>query len=154
MSNTVLTDEDLSLIAAKVVLARKEDGTDSSFVTDYGRAVRDATITKLAGVKVEAVAYAVTRNVVGLGPVSKLEFRPDTTALKCTELYTLTDLAAVRVQERPTIEDERQAAEYEYSTTAFNYVSNPIGSKEWVLYWAGWLARSTAKLRACTTQEG
>jgi hypothetical protein len=45
---------------------------------------------------------------------------------------------------RPLIEAERKAAEHEYITTAFDYPSNPVGSRDWVLYWAGWLARSTS----------
>lgn len=44
----------------------------------------------------------------------------------------------------PSIEQERKEAEQQYSITAFNYPEAPIGSRDWVLYWAGWLARSTA----------
>lgn len=43
---------------------------------------------------------------------------------------------------RKPLTDERKAAEHEYATTAFDYARNPIGSRDWTLYWAGWLARS------------
>lgn len=46
-----------------------------------------------------------------------------------------------------SIQEERKAAEYEYSVFAHNYPDAPIGSRDWSLYWAGWLARSTAHLR-------
>lgn len=42
------------------------------------------------------------------------------------------------------IEQERREAEQQYSIAAFNYPDAPIGSRDWTLYWAGWLARSTA----------
>lgn len=43
-----------------------------------------------------------------------------------------------------SIEQERKEAERQYIIPAFNYPEAPIGSRDWVLYWAGWLARSTA----------
>jgi hypothetical protein len=46
---------------------------------------------------------------------------------------------------RMPIEAERKAAEHEYITTAFDYARDPLGSRDWTLYWAGWLARSTHK---------
>lgn len=49
-------------------------------------------------------------------------------------------------QGRPPIEAERKAAEHEYITTSFNYPEAPVGSRDWTLYWAGWLARSTHAL--------
>lgn len=60
--------------------------------------------------------------------------------------YVIAMLAAQPA--RPPIEAERKAAEHEYITTAFDYPSNPVGSRNWVLYWAGWLARSTSELAA------
>ena len=50
------------------------------------------------------------------------------------------------VQGRPPIEAERKAAEHEYITTSFNYPEAPVGSRDWTIYWAGWLARSTHAL--------
>ena len=49
---------------------------------------------------------------------------------------------------RPPIEQERAAAEFEYSVTAYNFPEAPIGSRDWTLYWAGWLARSTNGIAA------
>jgi len=69
-----------------------------------------------------------------------------------SELLNVCNAAAGEVRvEQPTItsriEAERKAAEHEYSTTAFDYPSNPVGSRDWTLYWAGWLARSTSELK-------
>lgn len=53
-------------------------------------------------------------------------------------------LAAARSQPvREPLTSERSAAQIEYSTTVHNYAEAPIGSRDWTLYWAGWLARST-----------
>jgi hypothetical protein len=38
----------------------------------------------------------------------------------------------------------RKAAEHAYSVTAFNYAENPVGSRDWSLYWRGWQAREDA----------
>jgi hypothetical protein len=35
---------------------------------------------------------------------------------------------------------DRKAAEQEYSISAFDYVRNPVGSRDWCLYWDGWQA--------------
>lgn len=37
---------------------------------------------------------------------------------------------------------EREAAEAEYATSAFNYAREPIGSYAWGIYWKGWQARA------------
>jgi hypothetical protein len=39
----------------------------------------------------------------------------------------------------------RKEAEQEYANTAFDYVQNPIGSKDWCLFWKGWQAASAVK---------
>lgn len=38
--------------------------------------------------------------------------------------------------------DERKEAERVYSITAFDYPANPIGSREWCLFWDGWRSRA------------
>lgn len=38
------------------------------------------------------------------------------------------------------INHQRAAAEEQYSITAHDYVSNPIGSRDWTIYWRGWQA--------------
>lgn len=43
----------------------------------------------------------------------------------------------------PLTHDERSDAEQAYSVTAFDYVSAPIGSRDWSLYWRGWSHRAT-----------
>lgn len=50
------------------------------------------------------------------------------------------------------LEQERSHAEQAYTVSTFDYERNPVGSKEWALYWAGWLARST--LKATAQSEG
>jgi Lar family restriction alleviation protein len=52
------------------------------------------------------------------------------------------------------IEEERKHAEHEYTVTAFDYERNPVGAREWTLYWAGWLARSTLHRRAAIKAGG
>ena len=37
---------------------------------------------------------------------------------------------------------ECAAAEAKYCLTAFELAAAPIGSRDWTLYWAGWLASS------------
>lgn len=36
--------------------------------------------------------------------------------------------------------DERLAAEHAYTIDAFDYACNPVGSRDWTLYWKGWQA--------------
>lgn len=52
----------------------------------------------------------------------------------------------VQIEEKaiPGIDQERKIAEREYTASCFDYESSPVGSRDWVLYWAGWLARSVA----------
>lgn len=38
----------------------------------------------------------------------------------------------------------RKDAEQEYTITAFDYVSNPVGSRDWELYWKGYQAAIAA----------
>lgn len=38
--------------------------------------------------------------------------------------------------------DERTKAEHVYSTTAFNFAADPIGSRDWSLFWDGWRLRA------------
>lgn len=47
---------------------------------------------------------------------------------------------------RPSVADERLACEVEYVGAAFNYKQAPIGSRDWTLFFAGWLARSTSSM--------
>lgn len=35
---------------------------------------------------------------------------------------------------------DRKAAEHAYTMTAFNYEANPVGSRDWSLFWNGWQA--------------
>lgn len=37
---------------------------------------------------------------------------------------------------------ERAAAEETYTRRAFDYEQNPVGSRDWTLFWAGWCARA------------
>ena len=39
---------------------------------------------------------------------------------------------------------ERKAAEQEYTISAFDYPQNPVGSRDWCLFWAGWRAAFNA----------
>jgi hypothetical protein len=41
---------------------------------------------------------------------------------------------------KETSDLDRKGAEYAYSVTAFDYAMNPIGSRDWMLFWAGWKA--------------
>lgn len=36
--------------------------------------------------------------------------------------------------------NERKEAEHEYTISAFDYVSNPVGSRDWCLFYQGWQA--------------
>lgn len=47
------------------------------------------------------------------------------------------------VKDSLTPSDERAAAEETYTRRAFNYEQNPIGSRDWTLFWSGWCARAT-----------
>jgi hypothetical protein len=40
--------------------------------------------------------------------------------------------------------NEREAAEQEYTVSAFDYPRNPVGSRDWTLFWQGWQARAAA----------
>lgn len=42
--------------------------------------------------------------------------------------------------------DERTAAEETYTRRAFDYEQNPIGSRDWTLFWSGWCARAVQSL--------
>lgn len=44
--------------------------------------------------------------------------------------------------------DERKAAEHEYVIRAFGYKENPIGSRDWVLFWNGWSTRAMLAAKA------
>lgn len=44
----------------------------------------------------------------------------------------------------PVGAQERKAAEHAYITTAFDYASAPVGSRDWTLFWAGWQAARSA----------
>ncbi|HEY8877776.1 MAG TPA: hypothetical protein VIN03_09455 [Roseateles sp.] len=48
--------------------------------------------------------------------------------------------------------NERKQAEHQYSITAFDYVNQPVGSRDWCLYWDGWRAR--AAIAAPAVQDG
>lgn len=39
-------------------------------------------------------------------------------------------------------EEERRLAEDAYTISAFDYLRDPVGSRDWTLYWKGWLARA------------
>lgn len=41
---------------------------------------------------------------------------------------------------------ERTAAEETYTRRAFDYEQNPIGSRDWTLFWSGWCARAVQSL--------
>ena len=45
--------------------------------------------------------------------------------------------------------DERNLAEQAYTLLAHDYEANPIGSRDWVLFWTGW--RNRAELSLATT---
>lgn len=42
----------------------------------------------------------------------------------------------------PLTTGEREAAEEVYTRSAFDYSSNPIGSRDWTLFLSGWCARA------------
>jgi hypothetical protein len=67
-----------------------------------------------------------------------------------TTLLKALDLAR-RTQPRAELEDERQAAMQAYTVGAFDYEGNPVGSRDWMLYWAGWIASSTQRAPATST---
>ena len=73
------------------------------------------------------------------------EFRNE--AYTCPGIGRLADRARILAGEtlqpagEPT-EEERKAAEDEYTVTAFDYQEDPVGSRDWCLFWKGWAARS------------
>lgn len=42
----------------------------------------------------------------------------------------------------PLTHNEREDAEQAYTLTAFDYVQQPVGSRDWTIYWRGWWHRS------------
>jgi hypothetical protein len=50
------------------------------------------------------------------------------------------EVAALLAQMQSQPSDERKAAEHEYTCTAFDYPSAPVGSRDWTLFWKGWQA--------------
>lgn len=63
-----------------------------------------------------------------------------------TPLYT-----SPPAQRKPlSVEQERKHFEYWYSTNAFDYESNPIGSRECGLQWQAWKARAAHNIKENT----
>jgi hypothetical protein len=58
-----------------------------------------------------------------------------------------------------TEELEREAAESAYNQTAFDLESNPVGSRDWTIFWKAWQARAALSQREqeapslCTAEE-
>lgn len=48
---------------------------------------------------------------------------------------------------------ERKQAEYEYSISAFDYASNPVGSRDWMLFWSGYQAAARTQADAGKERE-
>lgn len=55
------------------------------------------------------------------------------------------ELAAVK---ESLTTDERTTAEETYTRRAFDYEQNPVGSRDWTLFWSGWCARATQPSKA------
>lgn len=55
------------------------------------------------------------------------------------------ELAAVK---ESLTTDERATAEETYTRRAFDYEQNPVGSRDWTLFWSGWCARATQPSKA------
>lgn len=55
------------------------------------------------------------------------------------------ELAAVK---ESLTTDERTTAEETYTRRAFDYEQNPVGSRDWTLFWSGWCARATQPVKA------
>ena len=53
-----------------------------------------------------------------------------------------------------TPEESRAAAELAYTSTAFDYVRDPIVSRDWVIYWQGWQAAMQARTSAEQPAQG
>jgi hypothetical protein len=54
----------------------------------------------------------------------------------------------------PRNHTERQDAEEAYTLTAFNYEANPVGSRDWTIYWRGWWHRAVIHPAQAASQEG
>lgn len=52
-----------------------------------------------------------------------------------------------------TTDTDRKKAEQEYANTAFDYVSAPIGSGDWRLFWQGWQAARASIPQAAAPTE-
>jgi hypothetical protein len=50
--------------------------------------------------------------------------------------------------------DERKQAEQAYTVSAFDYPSNPVGSRDWTLFWQGWQARAHGVAPCADTLAG
>jgi hypothetical protein len=59
--------------------------------------------------------------------------------------------AARRAQPRAELADERKMAMQAYTVDAFDYKANPVGSRDWTLYWAGWITSSRYRAPATGT---
>jgi hypothetical protein len=62
-------------------------------------------------------------------------------------LYTHPSPAPVGAQ-------DRKVAEHAYITTAFDYASAPVGSRDWTLFWGGWQAARSAAQGAVQVPAG
>lgn len=52
----------------------------------------------------------------------------------------------------PDATGEREAAEEAYTRRAFDYEQNPVGSRDWTLFWSGWCARAVLATRQPSAQ--
>lgn len=49
---------------------------------------------------------------------------------------------------KESLTGERELAEYAYSVTAHDFERNPIGSRDWTLFWSGWQRNNEARNEA------
>lgn len=49
---------------------------------------------------------------------------------------------------KESLTGERALAEYAYSVTAHDFERNPIGSRDWTLFWSGWQRNNEARNEA------
>lgn len=49
---------------------------------------------------------------------------------------------------KESLKGERELAEYAYSVTAHDFERNPIGSRDWTLFWSGWQRNNEARNEA------
>lgn len=49
---------------------------------------------------------------------------------------------------------ERKMAEQKYANNAFDYVSAPVGSRDWCMYWDGWKARAAMQTGEAVAVDG